>query len=57
MRKQDVLAFVEARPVEEPPLHIESPYRPDPAAAGAGAGSGGRTAASCRGYAVRSAST
>ncbi len=30
VRKQDVLAFVDAGPVEEPPLHIESPYRPDP---------------------------
>ena len=28
VRKQDVLAFVEAAP--EPPMHIESPYRPDP---------------------------
>jgi pyruvate/2-oxoglutarate dehydrogenase complex dihydrolipoamide acyltransferase (E2) component len=27
VRKQDVLAFVET---DEPPLHIESPYRPDP---------------------------
>ena len=38
VRKQDVLAFVEsggdarrAQPREEPPLHIESPYRPEPA--------------------------
>jgi pyruvate/2-oxoglutarate dehydrogenase complex dihydrolipoamide acyltransferase (E2) component len=30
VRKQDVLAVVESAPVEEPPLHIESPYRPDP---------------------------
>ncbi len=30
VRKQDVMAFVESGPVEEPPLHIESPYRPDP---------------------------
>jgi pyruvate/2-oxoglutarate dehydrogenase complex dihydrolipoamide acyltransferase (E2) component len=32
VRKQDVLAFIEAggAAVEEPPLHIESPYRPDP---------------------------
>ncbi|HEV2812885.1 MAG TPA: biotin/lipoyl-containing protein, partial [Solirubrobacteraceae bacterium] len=34
VRKQDVLAFVEnggaAAGGEEPPLHIESPYRPDP---------------------------
>ena len=28
VRKQDVLAFMESAP--EPPLHIESPYRPDP---------------------------
>jgi pyruvate/2-oxoglutarate dehydrogenase complex dihydrolipoamide acyltransferase (E2) component len=35
VRKQDVLAFVEAGgapAVEEPPLHIESPYRPEPPA-------------------------
>ena len=40
VRKQDVLAYVEsggaagggAPAVEEPPLHIESPYRPDPPA-------------------------
>jgi pyruvate/2-oxoglutarate dehydrogenase complex dihydrolipoamide acyltransferase (E2) component len=31
VRKQDVLAFRDAAP--EPPLHIESPYRPEPAAA------------------------
>jgi pyruvate/2-oxoglutarate dehydrogenase complex dihydrolipoamide acyltransferase (E2) component len=30
VRKQDVLAFIDAAP--EPPLHIESPYRPEPAA-------------------------
>jgi pyruvate/2-oxoglutarate dehydrogenase complex dihydrolipoamide acyltransferase (E2) component len=30
VRKQDVLAFVDASPLEEPPLHIESPYRADP---------------------------
>ena len=30
VRKQDVLAFIDATPGEEPPLHIESPYRPDP---------------------------
>src|SRR4051794_36763731 len=30
VRKQDVLALVESG--EEPPLHIESPYRPEPAA-------------------------
>ena len=30
VRKQDVLAFVETAPRrEEPPMHIESPYRPD----------------------------
>jgi pyruvate/2-oxoglutarate dehydrogenase complex dihydrolipoamide acyltransferase (E2) component len=34
VRKQDVLAFLEngAAAPEEPPLHIESPYRPDPVA-------------------------
>ncbi len=32
VRKQDVLAFLESGAVEEPPLHIESPYRPDPVA-------------------------
>jgi pyruvate/2-oxoglutarate dehydrogenase complex dihydrolipoamide acyltransferase (E2) component len=50
VRKQDVLAFIDSQQ-DEPPLHIESPYRPDPtppagtaapaaAAAGAGAGAG-----------------
>jgi pyruvate/2-oxoglutarate dehydrogenase complex dihydrolipoamide acyltransferase (E2) component len=35
VRKQDVLAFVTAAP--EPPMHIESPYRPEPVpAAGSG---------------------
>jgi len=29
VRKQDVLAFVEDGGAEEPPMHIESPYRPD----------------------------
>jgi 2-oxoglutarate dehydrogenase dihydrolipoamide succinyltransferase (E2 component) len=38
VRKQDVLAFVEAHggdggATAEPPLHIESPYRPEPAPA------------------------
>jgi pyruvate/2-oxoglutarate dehydrogenase complex dihydrolipoamide acyltransferase (E2) component len=37
VRKQDVLAYMAERgpqeaPAEEPPLHIESPYRPDPVA-------------------------
>jgi 2-oxoglutarate dehydrogenase E2 component (dihydrolipoamide succinyltransferase) len=32
VRKQDVLAYMESAPVEEPPLHIESPYRADPVA-------------------------
>jgi pyruvate/2-oxoglutarate dehydrogenase complex dihydrolipoamide acyltransferase (E2) component len=47
VRKQDVLAFVEdggaaasAPAVEEPPLHIESPYRPDPVPAAPAAASG-----------------
>jgi pyruvate/2-oxoglutarate dehydrogenase complex dihydrolipoamide acyltransferase (E2) component len=44
VRKQDVLAFVESggqvapELPEEPPLHIESPYRPEPAAATAAPG-------------------
>jgi pyruvate/2-oxoglutarate dehydrogenase complex dihydrolipoamide acyltransferase (E2) component len=33
VRKQDVLAFLESGATEEPPLHIESPYRPEPAPA------------------------
>src|SRR5437588_3658609 len=43
VRKQDVLAFIESAPREEAPLHIESPYRPDPvpSPASAPAGSGG----------------
>jgi pyruvate/2-oxoglutarate dehydrogenase complex dihydrolipoamide acyltransferase (E2) component len=35
VRKQDVLAFIEspgAAAAEEPPLHIESPYKPEPVA-------------------------
>ena len=40
----------------EPPLHIESPYRPDPEPA-APAPAAAATAASCRGCAGRSAST
>jgi pyruvate/2-oxoglutarate dehydrogenase complex dihydrolipoamide acyltransferase (E2) component len=36
VRKQDVLAYIEnggaGAAVEEPPLHIESPYRPEPSA-------------------------
>jgi pyruvate/2-oxoglutarate dehydrogenase complex dihydrolipoamide acyltransferase (E2) component len=39
VRKQDVLAFVEnGAATEEAPLHIESPYRPEPAPATAPAG-------------------
>jgi 2-oxoglutarate dehydrogenase complex dihydrolipoamide succinyltransferase (E2) component len=30
IRKKDVLAFVEAEPKKERPLHTESPYRPEP---------------------------
>jgi pyruvate/2-oxoglutarate dehydrogenase complex dihydrolipoamide acyltransferase (E2) component len=43
VRKQDVLALVNgngASAVEEPPLHIESPYRPDPVEATPAAGEG-----------------
>jgi pyruvate/2-oxoglutarate dehydrogenase complex dihydrolipoamide acyltransferase (E2) component len=32
VRKQDVLAFMDSAPSTEPPLHIESPYRPEPVA-------------------------
>jgi pyruvate/2-oxoglutarate dehydrogenase complex dihydrolipoamide acyltransferase (E2) component len=45
VRKQDVLAFMESGPAAEAPLHIESPYRPDPVpapAAGGGAAPGGQ---------------
>jgi len=38
VRKQDVLAAVEAAPAQ-PPLHIESPYRPEPTAAAPPGGS------------------
>jgi pyruvate/2-oxoglutarate dehydrogenase complex dihydrolipoamide acyltransferase (E2) component len=31
--KKDVLAFLESGPQDEPPMHIESPYRPDEPAA------------------------
>ena len=41
VRKQDVLAFVETGTVEEPPLHIESPYRPETVAPPAAAVDGG----------------
>ena len=52
VRKQDVLALVDAPPAaEDPPLHTESPYRPDPARAGRRRGS------SSRACAARSAST
>jgi 2-oxoglutarate dehydrogenase E2 component (dihydrolipoamide succinyltransferase) len=40
VRKQDVLAFIESAPAEEAPLHIESPYRPDPVPAAPAAGGG-----------------
>jgi pyruvate/2-oxoglutarate dehydrogenase complex dihydrolipoamide acyltransferase (E2) component len=33
VRKQDVLAYIEQGGGEEPPMHIESPYRPDEPAA------------------------
>ncbi len=43
VRKQDVLALVDANgsAAAEPPLHIESPYRPDPPAAAPGPGAAG----------------
>jgi pyruvate/2-oxoglutarate dehydrogenase complex dihydrolipoamide acyltransferase (E2) component len=47
VRKQDVLAVIaaEAEAVPEAPLHIESPYRPDPEPApGSGGEAGGDTA-------------
>jgi pyruvate/2-oxoglutarate dehydrogenase complex dihydrolipoamide acyltransferase (E2) component len=46
VRKQDVLAFIEARPQEEAPLHIESPYRPEPLPAAPGSGPSTRPAPS-----------
>jgi pyruvate/2-oxoglutarate dehydrogenase complex dihydrolipoamide acyltransferase (E2) component len=33
VRKQDVLTFIAGGATAEPPLHIESPYRPDPVVA------------------------
>jgi pyruvate/2-oxoglutarate dehydrogenase complex dihydrolipoamide acyltransferase (E2) component len=36
VRKQDVLAFLESAPGTDAPLHIESPYRPDPAPSAVG---------------------
>jgi 2-oxoglutarate dehydrogenase dihydrolipoamide succinyltransferase (E2 component) len=43
VRKQDVMAFIEsgqgAAAAEEPPLHIESPYQPEPVASGSAAAS------------------
>jgi pyruvate/2-oxoglutarate dehydrogenase complex dihydrolipoamide acyltransferase (E2) component len=40
VRKQDVLAFVESGAPADAPLHIESPYRPEPVAAPAPATAG-----------------
>jgi 2-oxoglutarate dehydrogenase E2 component (dihydrolipoamide succinyltransferase) len=40
VRKQDVLAAVESSAEADAPLHIESPYRPDPEPAGAPAPAG-----------------
>jgi pyruvate/2-oxoglutarate dehydrogenase complex dihydrolipoamide acyltransferase (E2) component len=40
VRKQDVLAFIDSGVIEEPPLHIESPYRPDPVPAPSSASAG-----------------
>jgi pyruvate/2-oxoglutarate dehydrogenase complex dihydrolipoamide acyltransferase (E2) component len=45
VRKQDLLAFLESSPQADAPLHIESPYRPDPVpapAAEAAVSSGGQ---------------
>jgi 2-oxoglutarate dehydrogenase E2 component (dihydrolipoamide succinyltransferase) len=59
VRKQDVLAFVESGDggvQEEPPLHIESPYRPEPApaaAAGASAAAAAGTPAAAGGQLSR----
>jgi 2-oxoglutarate dehydrogenase E2 component (dihydrolipoamide succinyltransferase) len=39
VRKQDLLAFIESGALEEAPLHIESPYRPEPTAPPADAAS------------------
>ncbi|HUE28481.1 MAG TPA: dihydrolipoamide acetyltransferase family protein [Solirubrobacteraceae bacterium] len=38
VRKQDVLAFIESAATAEAPMHIESPYRPEPAPPPAAAG-------------------
>ncbi|HEY8764345.1 MAG TPA: dihydrolipoamide acetyltransferase family protein [Solirubrobacteraceae bacterium] len=44
VRKQDVLAVVNGDAAADPPLHIESPYRPEPAAPAAGALAGSEAA-------------
>ena len=55
VRKQDVLALVEdgggaaAPAIEDPPLHIESPYRPDPVPAVAAAPAAPAVPACCGG--------
>jgi 2-oxoglutarate dehydrogenase E2 component (dihydrolipoamide succinyltransferase) len=46
VRKQDVLAFIESAPeAAEAPLHIESPYRPEPVPAPASAAASARAPA------------
>jgi pyruvate/2-oxoglutarate dehydrogenase complex dihydrolipoamide acyltransferase (E2) component len=44
VRKQDVLAFIEAGAPAEAPLHIESPYRPEPVPTAAAAPAAGAVA-------------
>lgn len=52
VRKSDLLAYIEGgeRAAEGRPLHIESPYRPEPAPAGNGAAAGAPEAAELGGH-------
>ena len=57
VRKPDVLAYLEkARPKEEPPMHIESPYKPEPVPPRKEGGARGRAARASRSRACASRS-
>jgi 2-oxoglutarate dehydrogenase E2 component (dihydrolipoamide succinyltransferase) len=57
VRKQDVMAIVESGAATEPPLHIESPYRPDPEPVQAPAGQLSRMRRTIGGHMKRSLET